>query len=89
VSARRGSVVEHVTIRDVLRSVGVAVPEDPRKLIRCPLPGHDDATPSFRVYDRGFVCFGGCGRGGFGLVIALGKARDRAGAARWLETVIR
>lgn len=32
----------------------------------CPLPGHDDATPSCQVYpdaDRGWYCFG-CGRGG-------------------------
>lgn len=30
-------------------------------MIRCPLPGHRDSTPSFRVYDcpeRGFYCFG-------------------------------
>jgi hypothetical protein len=32
---------------------------------RCPLPGHDDGSPSFTVYpgDRGWYCFG-CGRGG-------------------------
>lgn len=35
----------------------------------CPLPGHDDSTPSFRVYPDGHAhCFG-CGRGGD--VIAL------------------
>jgi hypothetical protein len=33
--------------------------------IRCPLPGHDERTGSFHVYDaeRGWYCFG-CGRGG-------------------------
>ncbi len=32
---------------------------------RCPLPGHDEKTPSFVVYpgDRGFWCYG-CQRGG-------------------------
>ena len=35
-----------------------------RKNIPCPLPGHDDSTPSFRVYDNGrFHCFG-CGEHG-------------------------
>jgi len=37
----------------------------------CPLPDHEDSTPSFQVYrgpggeDRGWYCFG-CGRGGDG-----------------------
>ena len=34
--------------------------------IRCPLPGHKDGTPSFKVYDSaeaGWFCFG-CNRGG-------------------------
>lgn len=33
--------------------------------IPCPLPGHDERTPSFKVYPgtRGFFCFG-CQRGG-------------------------
>jgi hypothetical protein len=84
----RASIFKTVTVRDVLRAVGVAVPNDPHKLIRCPLPGHDDATPSFRIYDGGFVCFGGCGKGGIAdLVIALGKAHDRREAAQWLETI--
>lgn len=33
---------------------------------RCPLPGHDDRTPSCHVYptpEQGFYC-DGCGRGG-------------------------
>lgn len=82
------SVLDRFTARDVLRAVGVAVPEDIRKPICCPLPAHDDTTPSFHVKDKGFICFG-CGqRGGvFDLVVQLGKARNRAGAARWLETL--
>jgi hypothetical protein len=30
---------------------------------RCPLPDHDDRTPSFYVYEEGWHCFG-CNRGG-------------------------
>lgn len=82
----QGSVVQRATVRDVLRFAGVAVPDDPRKLIRCPLPGHNDSMPSFRAFDKGFVCFGCSKKGGLlDLIIALGKARDRAAAARWLE----
>lgn len=82
------TVLNRVTARDVLRAVGVETSDDLRKLIRCPLPGHDDATPSFRVYDRGFVCFGCGAKGGLlALVVALGFARDRADAARWLEGI--
>ena len=34
------------------------------RTIRCPLPGHDERTPSFHLYEDGsFYCFG-CGRGG-------------------------
>lgn len=39
---------------------------EPGAKIRCPLPGHEDRTPSFHVYESaegGWFCFG-CGRGG-------------------------
>jgi len=32
-------------------------------MVRCPLPGHEDRTPSCRVTSDVFYCFG-CGRGG-------------------------
>jgi DNA primase len=42
----------------------------PNQMIRCPLPGHDDSTPSFNLFDvdadgvpQSFGCFG-CGRKG-------------------------
>jgi hypothetical protein len=41
-------------------------------VIRCPLPGHDDRTPSFQVYrdpGRGWYCFG-CHRGGSAIDLA-------------------
>ncbi len=43
---------------------GVEVPSE-GAMVRCPLPGHDDGSPSFTVYpgDGGWYCFG-CGRGG-------------------------
>lgn len=43
---------------------GVSVPEA-GGAIRCPLPGHEDRTPSCHVYpsDDGWFCFG-CNRGG-------------------------
>ena len=33
------------------------------RTIRCPLPDHDDRTPSFHLYDEGWYCHG-CERGG-------------------------
>ncbi|HXW59247.1 MAG TPA: CHC2 zinc finger domain-containing protein [Solirubrobacteraceae bacterium] len=33
------------------------------RTICCPLPGHEDRTPSCRIYDTSFYCFG-CHRGG-------------------------
>jgi hypothetical protein len=43
---------------------GIEIPRS--GVIRCPLPDHDERTPSFKVYEgpeRGWHCFG-CGRGG-------------------------
>lgn len=50
---------------------------------RCPLPGHDERTPSFTVYpgDRGWWCFG-CNRGGDVVNLAvLAWEIDRADVA--------
>ncbi len=43
---------------------GLHVP--PSGMVSCPLPGHDDRTPSFKAYaaaEQGAWCFG-CSRGG-------------------------
>ena len=51
---------------------------------RCPLPGHDDHSPSFVVYsgDRGWFCFGACQRGGDVVDLArLAWGIDRADVA--------
>ncbi len=57
---------------------------------RCPLPGHDEKTPSFTVYpgDRGWYCFG-CQRGGDVVElasIAWGIGRADVAAAEVLMT---
>jgi hypothetical protein len=82
----KASVVERVTVSDVLRYIGAVPPRTARALIRCPLAGHRDSTASFRVFERGFRCFG-CGqRGGIlDFIVRLELAQDRASAARWLE----
>jgi hypothetical protein len=50
----------------------------------CPLPDHDDSTPSFYVYadnERGWTCFG-CGRGGDVVnLYALAHSHDHMGEA--------
>jgi len=68
----RDSILHCVTISDIVRLAGYPPPKDPHRLIRCSL--HDDTTPSFRVFERGFRCFG-CGkRGGLlDLIVELGK----------------
>lgn len=91
-SVRRESIFARATIRVVLRLAGITEPDRSGRL-RCPLPGHDDRQPSFKIVGEpatGWVCYG-CGRRGgiVDLVIALGFARDRSSAARWLETRIR
>jgi hypothetical protein len=48
----------------VARLTGQQVGRDGK--IACPLPGHDERTPSFHAYttpEQGWYCFG-CGRGG-------------------------
>jgi len=83
------SIAARASIADVLRGARISTPPNPQKLMRCPLPGHDDSSPSFRVFERGFTCFGCGARGGvLDLVVALGHAHDRRGAARWLEQIL-
>jgi hypothetical protein len=54
-----------------------------RRVARCPLPGHEDRSPSFTVYpDGGWHCFGACQRGGDVVDLAqLAWAIDRADVA--------
>jgi hypothetical protein len=51
-----------INCADVLRRFNVTYDGN---AIRCPLPGHDDGSPSFSTYeaDSRFKCFG-CGKGG-------------------------
>jgi len=84
----RESIVGRLSARDVLRAVGIPAPL-PGKLMCCPLPGHDDHSPSFKFVgaeETGFVCYGCGAKGGvLALVVALGLTHDRAEAARFLE----
>jgi len=77
------SVFERATVHAVLRTAGISAGEA-RRLIQCPL--HTEETPSFRVFERGYRCFGCGARGGVAdLIVALGFAGDHAEAARWAE----
>jgi hypothetical protein len=82
-----GSVVDRATTLTVLRAAGIEPPKDMRRLMRCLF--HDDSTPSLRIFERGFVCFG-CGtRGGvLDFTVELGLASDRGEAARLLKELL-
>jgi len=64
---RRSSDELHAALLDVPADLwlpaltSVDVPRS--RTVCCPLPGHDDRTPSCRIYDTSFYCFG-CHRGG-------------------------
>jgi hypothetical protein len=59
---------ERLPVEELLRRWGVRLERKGRtRVCRCPLPGHEEKTPSFHVYpDGGWWCFG-CGRGGAGM----------------------
>ena len=87
IGRRRASVVERVTVEDILRLRGLPRP-DRDGFIRCPNPLHLDTHPSARVQSSGSgVRCHACGwRGGLlDVAVALGLAPDRASAARKLE----
>ena len=65
VGERRPDVLDEISPVDYVEALtGVHVPA--HGTIRCPLPDHEDRTPSCKVYkvpERGWYCYG-CGRGG-------------------------
>lgn len=74
----------------VERLTGVHVP--PGGYIRCPLPGHDDGTPSFRAFpepERGVWCWG-CNRGGdvYSFAAALWGEQTRGEAFKRLRAAL-
>ncbi|MGC1759148.1 MAG: CHC2 zinc finger domain-containing protein [Candidatus Cybelea sp.] len=80
------SIVDRVTVDDVLRRAGIAtVQRGKRVWFRC--PAHADTHPSAVIVgERGWRCFACGAHGGvFDLCIALGLAHDRASAAQLLE----
>ena len=79
------TVFDRVGIRDVLSFAGHSIPAD-REMMRCPIPGHEDSTASFKIIGRGFHCFGCDTKGGVSdLIVALEFASTQSEAAQWLE----
>jgi hypothetical protein len=59
---RWGDPLQAIPAREYVQALtGVEVSSSGR--LCCPLPDHEDRSPSFQVYDDGWHCFG-CGRGG-------------------------
>jgi CHC2 zinc finger len=59
---RWGDPLHAIPAREYVQALaGVDVSSSGR--LRCPLPDHEDKSPSFHVYDDGWRCFG-CNRGG-------------------------
>lgn len=69
IALMRASLVTVPAETFVERLAGVEVPS--HRMIRCPLPDHEDRTPSCRVYDQSWRCFG-CDRGGSVFELAAG-----------------
>jgi DNA primase len=73
-------------VRDLSIAAELGVPMTGRKtMINCPMPNHNDGSPSFLIDDdNGFYCFG-CGAKGRGLIDFLtqfltleGKTKEEA-----------
>jgi hypothetical protein len=64
-----------IVLADLLCGPGTMRNVGERRIARCPIPGHDERTPSFTVYleTNSWFCFGACQRGG--------DVVDRAAAA--------
>jgi DNA primase len=58
--------VPTIDLADLLCGPGNMRRVGDRWVARCPLPGHEDKTPSFTVYTKtnSWFCFGACLRGG-------------------------
>src|SRR5215212_10030698 len=58
--------VETIDLADLLCGPGQMWRIGERWVAKCPLPGHDEKTPSFTVYPEtnSWYCFGACRHGG-------------------------
>lgn len=75
-------IYERATAIEVARLAGLQ--PNRQGFIRCPV--HADDSPSCHLLESGYHCFGCGARGGLlDLCVALGVARDRSEAARWIE----
>lgn len=81
----RDEVIAAATVDDILRIAGVAVPDNPKLAILCPL--HTERSPSFlrQKSGKGYRCQA-CGKKGgvLDLPVALGLAKDKASAVDFL-----
>ena len=75
------AVKDAVPIEDYARTLTELKPEGLRLVGSCPIPGHNDRTPSFHIWpeSRSWWCFGACARGGD--VISLCQAVE--GGESW------
>jgi hypothetical protein len=91
-NSRLDGVLNVTSVLDVLTLAHVDRPRNERALIRCPLPGHNENTGSFKVQPsgKGYRCFG-CGAAGgvLDLTVALGLAPDRPRAVEYLANYYR
>ena len=60
------AVKESLPIEDYTLTLTELKPNGLRLVGCCPIPGHDDRTPSFNIYpaNGSWYCFGACARGG-------------------------
>jgi DNA primase len=62
------AVKEAVPVEDYARTLTELKPNGRRLAASCPIPGHNDRTPSFHIWPSeaggSWYCFGACGRGG-------------------------
>ena len=84
--AKASSIIKYISAREVAILTGL----QPNRggFILCPI--HADHSPSLHLLEHGYYCFGCGAKGGLlDLVVALGRARNRVSAARWLEERVR
>jgi DNA primase len=85
----KASIVDRVTASDVLRRAGIETEKRGKRLyFLCPAHADRRRPSAVVVGERGWYCFTCGAKGGvLDLAVALGLARDRACAARFLETL--
>jgi len=70
----------------IINALGIPWQMGRRGHIRCPLPGHDDRRPSFRLTERGYIC--SCGHGDYVALTMAMLGVPFADAAAWLRETL-